>query len=114
MVDVFVTSGEELFVDTLAADPMWVEMGTGGVAAVKGDTANGTPVETRTSATISQPTASTLRYVGTIAATAARAIIEIGVFDASTVGIMIARSDIPVINLANGDSLEITYDLLVA
>ena len=114
MTDVFVTTGEELFVDTLAADPMWGAIGTDSTGAVKGNTALGTEVETRDSATISQPTASTLRYLATVAATATRLVREIGILDASTAGILIFRADIALITLESGDSLEMTVDLLVA
>lgn len=117
--DIFVTAGEELFVDildgTTAVPTYHGGMGTGGTTAVKGNTALETEVETRDVSTLSQPTASQMRFVSTIAATAARAILEIGVLSLITGGILIFRATLAAaINLANGDSLEATVTLTVA
>lgn len=117
--DIFVTDGEELFVDildgTTAVPTYHGAMGTGGTTAVKGDSAMETEVETRDPSTLSQPTASQMRFVSTIAAGAARAILEIGVLSLITGGILIFRATLgSAINLANGDSLEATVTLTVA
>ncbi len=118
MGDIFTQTGEELFADiidnTVAVPTYHGGMGTGAGAAAKGDTTLTTEVETRDVSTVSQPAADQLRWVSTIAATAARAIIEIGLFSLITGGIMFFRSDITVINLANGDSLESTVTFTLA
>ena len=80
--DIFVTDGEELFVDildgTTAVPTYHGGMGTGGTTAVKGTSALETEVETRAVSTLSQPTASKMRFVSTIAATASRSHLQLG------------------------------------
>lgn len=90
-------------------------IGTGGAGAVKGDTALGTEVETRAvnSAATVTGTGSSAKYSvqGTVSITATRALIEAGLFSASSAGVMFVRGDFSVINLINGDSIQITVTI---
>ena len=92
----------------------WHEMGTGGTAEAIGDTTLVTAVETRTDGTQTEGASVNIyRSVGTVTATATRAIVEHGLFDASTSGNLMDRSVFTVINLANGDGIQFTYELTV-
>lgn len=70
--------------------------------------------EARTSGTSSVVTTTTTndtyRVVGTLTATAARAIKEVGLFDAATGGNLFVRGTFNVINLEEGDSIQFTID----
>jgi hypothetical protein len=98
------------------AAPNFIAIGTGATTAARtaaaADTALSTQVETRATGTPSQVTTTgandTYQTVGTITATAARAVDEAGVFDAATAGNMFLSATFPVINLATGDSLQLT------
>ncbi len=90
------------------------EMGTGGTAEAIGDTALVTAVETRTNGTQAEgASANIYQSVGTVTATAPRAIVEHGLFDASTAGNLMDRSVFTVINLATNDAIQFTYELTV-
>ncbi len=113
MADIFTQTGEELFADiidgTTAAPTWYIDWGTGGVGAAKGDTALGAAGgEARVSATMSQPSADQNRFVATITSSGTKTIIECGIFNASTTGIMIQRSDFAGIALVSGDKIEFT------
>ena len=110
MADVFTQTGEELFTDDVEGARTWyIDWGTGGSGAVKGDTALGTPGgESRVSATMSQPSADINQFLATITASGSKTIIECGIFDAATTGIMIQRSDFAGIALTSGDKIEFT------
>lgn len=92
-----------------------IGVGTGGVAAAKGDTALGTEVETRAvnSAATVTGTGSAAKYSvqGTVSITAGRALIEAGLFSASSAGVMFVRGDFAAINLISGDSIQITITI---
>lgn len=89
-------------------------MGTGVVAEAIGDTALGTPVETRdTGSQVEGASTNIYRSVGTITATASRAITEHGLFNIITAGILMDRSVFTVINLATDDAIQFTYELTV-
>lgn len=92
----------------------WHEMGTGGTAEAVGDTALQTPVESRVSGSQASATVgnnATYTTVATIVATAPRAIVEHGLFSASTAGTLWDRSVFSVINLATNDAIQFTYVL---
>ncbi len=113
MADVFTQTGEELFADiidgTTGAPTWYIGQGTGTGGAVKGDTALGTEsAEARVSSTMSQPSADQNQFLSLITATGTRAITECGIFNASTTGIMIQRSDFTAINVDSGDKIEFT------
>lgn len=96
--------------------PKFIAIGTGATAAARtaaaADTALSTEAETRATGTESIVTVTVtndaFQVVGTITATAARAVDEAGTFDASTVGNIDVSATFAVINLANGDSLQLT------
>lgn len=90
-------------------------MGTTNTAESASDTALGAEVETRQTGTKSQPAANQIRSVGTITATATRAIVEHGLFDSTTVAgsTLWDRSVFSTINLSSGDSIQFTYTLTV-
>lgn len=86
-------------------------VGTGNTAEAVGDTTLVTEVETRTSGTQAENAANIYESVGTITATGARAIVEHGVFSASTAGTLLDRTVFSVVNLATNDSIQCTYRL---
>jgi hypothetical protein len=102
---------------TYTASPKFVAIGTGATGATRTaavtDTALSTEVESRTSGTESVVTGSvtgdTYQSVGTVTATGTRAVDESGLFDASSTGNMFTSATFPVVNLASGDSLQLTW-----
>jgi hypothetical protein len=105
----------------LAAAAFHLQWGTGSAAAASANAVTTTTTtEARVAATMSQQTTTvtndTLRAVGTITAAGARAITEVGLFDAAgsgsppTGGNMNIYGDFAVINLANGDSISFTVN----
>ncbi len=86
-------------------------VGTGNTAEAVGDTTLVTEVETRTSGTQAENAANIYESVGTITATGARAIVEHGVFSASSAGTLLDRTVFSVVNLATNDSIQCTYRL---
>lgn len=103
--------GEEYVTDLLDVQTLHIGMGTGVLSDVKGDTALTTEVESRVSTTNSQPASDQNQFLALVPATATRAIIEAGVFDAASVGNMILCGAFATINLANGDKIEFTFTL---
>ena len=90
-------------------------MGTGNTAESAADTALVTEVETRATGTQAEgSSANIFSTVGTITATAARAVVEHGIFSASSSGTLLDRSVFSTINLASGDSIQFTYQLTVS
>lgn len=67
-------------------------------------------VESRATGSVSSST-NVYTTIGTVTATASRAIVEHGIFSATTSGTLLDRSLFTVINLASGDSLQTTYSL---
>lgn len=110
MADIFTQDGEEVWADLIeAAAPWYIDWGTGGTTAVKGDSTLGAPGgEARVSAAMSQPLADQNQWLATITASGGKTIIEVGIFDAATNGNMIIRSDHAGITLALGDKIEYT------
>lgn len=53
------------------------------------------------------------RSVGTINYSASKAITEHGLFDAATAGTLMDRTVFSAINVANGDSIQFTYELTI-
>lgn len=92
--------------------------GTGGTAEAVGNTALVTELTTEYAVNSTRPTgsqteasAAVYRTVGTLTPDAAVAITEHGIFSADTAGTLLDRSLFSVLNIASGNSLEITYDL---
>lgn len=100
------------------AEPKFIAIGTGATTAARtaaaADTALSTEVETRATGTASTVTTTntndTYQTVGTITASASRAVDEAGTFDQSTLGgNMDVSATFAVVNLANGDSIQLTF-----
>lgn len=116
---VFTNKGRDIVTNRIigsGTEPKWIGIGTGATTAARtavvADTALSTEVETRAVGTSSRVTTSvtndTYQTLGTITATAGRAVDEAGTFDALTVGNMGISATFPVVNLLTGDSLQIT------
>lgn len=127
MASVFTNAGKAIVTAALhayASRPLYLQWGTGsGQGATSNALANTTgTTEARTTGTSSQQTTSvtndTYRVTGTITAAGARAITEVGVFDAAgsgsppTSGNMDIYGDFSVINLASADSIAFTVNLV--
>lgn len=106
----------------LTAASWWLQWGTGSAAAASANVVTTTTTtEARTAATMSQQTTTvtsdTMRATGTITAAGARAITEVGLFDAvgaaspPTGGNMDVYGDFSVINLATSDSIAFTINV---
>lgn len=95
----------------------FIELGTGTTAANATDTALETAITTgggaRAAATASRVTTTvtndTAQLLNTFNFTASFAITESGVLNATSAGTMLARQVFSVINVTNGDSLQITW-----
>lgn len=116
---VFTNSGRAIVTNRIISagtEPKWIGIGTGATVAARtaviADTALSTEVETRAVGTSSRVLTSvandTYQTVGTITATALRAVDEAGTFDALTVGNMGTSATFAVVTLQIGDSLQIT------
>lgn len=62
-------------------------------------------------ATVSQPLADKIRWVGTMTADAAKTITNAGLFNAVTGGTLIIHGDFAGKALAAGDKIEFTFEL---
>jgi hypothetical protein len=100
-----------------------VAIGTGNVGAAAGDTALNAEITTgggaRGAATVTNVTTTTTldteQWVRTFTFTAAFAIVEEGLFDNNTSGgVMLARQVFSAVNVANGDSLQVTHRVQVS
>jgi len=122
---VLTNKGAALFADrartspgTYTTSPKFIGIGTGGTTAAVTDTALTTEVETRASGTESTQTTTvtgdTYQTQGTVSITATRAIIESGIFDASTSGNMATSATFSAINLLSGDSIQLTWKVKIA
>lgn len=116
MADVYTQDGEELECDifdgTVSVPANWyVGWGTDGTTADKADSALGTEAaEARVAATLSQPSADVNRLVATITSESGQTITEVGVFSASTSGVLLIHSDFSGIAVGIGDAIEFTVD----
>lgn len=112
-----VTAANRLQTTPTRNAPKFIAMGTGATTAARtaavGDTALSTEVETRATGTESIVTVTNANDAyqtqGTITATTARAVDEAATFDASSTGNIDISATFAVINLANGDSLQLTF-----
>jgi hypothetical protein len=97
-------------------EPKYLGWGTGTTAFVHTQTALATPSsEARTAATTSTTTTTitndTYQAVGTITSTQTQTITELGQFDASSVGNMLARWVFTGIAVNNNDSIQFTTQI---
>jgi len=100
----------------------YIAIGTGTTAPAAGDTALQTEISTgggaRAAATATRVTTSvtndTAQLQVTFNFTASFAVTESGVFNAASAGTMLARQTFTAINVANGDSLQVTWKFQVS
>lgn len=81
------------------------------------DTALGTQLGTRATLNVAggTPSNNTITYAATFAAgVATGAVVEAGVFNASTLGTMLCRTTFPVINKGASDSLAVTWVVTIS
>ena len=115
MANVLANTGRAAITALLAASAQkYVAWGTGaGTSAATDTTLFTESAEARVAGTQSQVTTSvtndTYQVVGTITATATRAITNAGVFDASTAGNLYLKGDFATVNLSTGDSIQFTF-----
>lgn len=97
-------------------------LGTGNTAEAAGDTALQTelttqynPDSTRATGTTTEASATVYRTVATNTVDAPAAVVEHGILSQAATGggVLLDRSVFSVINLANGDSLQSTYDFTI-
>ncbi len=87
-------------------------IGTGNTAENVADTALVTEVESRATGTLAEgASANIFRTVGTVTTVSARAVVEHGIFSATSGGTLLDRSVFSVINTGASDSIEFTYEL---
>ena len=113
MADIYTDAGEDFTVDQLDAyGNFYVAWGTGAGTAAKTDTTLFTEAaESRVITTETQPASNQLQHVGTITSASGQTITNAGIFDASTSGNIILKSDFTGVVLANGDKIEFTFQL---
>jgi hypothetical protein len=100
----------------------YLAVGTNTTAAAAGDTALGTETTTnglaRAAATVTQQQTTTpndtLQLVKQWAASGAVAVTECGAFNAASSGIILGHQVFSVVNVANTDTLQITYKFVQA
>lgn len=121
MATVYTNAGKAITTNRLkggGTEPAYVAIGTGAGTAAATDTTLFTEVETRTLGTSTQQTTTvtsdTYQSVGTITATAARAVTNAGLFDAVTVGNLFMKGDFATVNLSTGDSIQLTCKVVFA
>lgn len=108
-----IISGRMFGATPTQAEPKWLEWGTGATAGSATSTGTSTPgAEARVAGTSSQVTVTntndTHQVVGTITATSAKTVTNVGLFDASTAGVLYAIFDGLSVALAIGDAIQFT------
>ncbi len=119
MATVLSNLGEQYVCDFLSAVTsnvaQFIGWGTGAGTALKGDTALDTEgSETRATGTQSTDgTGATAKFqvVGTITSTSTQTIVNAGLFDASTTGVLVLHGDFTGVALVSGDKIEFTFTL---
>lgn len=121
MATVYTNAGKAVTTNRIkgaGTEPNFVAIGTGAGTAAAADTTLFTEVETRATGTSTQQTTTvtndTYQVVGTITATAARAVTNAGLFDASTAGNLFMKGDFATVNLAINDSIQLTCKVAFA
>jgi hypothetical protein len=114
-----VTAGKNHIADRLSSSPTgaamgWMAIGTGSTAAAAGDTALGTEIDRNATTSITD-SANVVTYVGNWAAGDGTnsAITEAGIFNAVSVGTLLARAVFTAINKGASDTLAITWTVTV-
>lgn len=112
---ILTTVGKQWVVDamrgTVATTQQYVGWGTGSAAEAVGNTALTTPAaEARVAGAITSPSAALHRVIATITSASGQTISEVGLFDASTSGVMMIRAIFTGIVLTTGESIQFTID----
>jgi hypothetical protein len=114
-----VDAGKAHIADRLSTTPTgaamgWMAVGTGAVAPAAANTALGTELDRNATTSITD-SANVVTYVGNWAAGDATnsAITEAGIFNAVSVGTMLARATFTAINKGASDTLAITWTVTV-
>jgi hypothetical protein len=98
--------------DSTWGDFKYHDSGEGGTGENITDTdIETTDGESRVAGTQTEDDADDYQSVGTISYTSTKAIVEHGLFNASTAGILMDRTVFSAINVGNGDSIQFTYTL---
>lgn len=118
LATVLTTVGKAWIVDkldeTLQTTADYIGWGTGAGTAAVGDTTLFTEAaESRVTATRSQPSADTVRWVGTLTSASGQTITNAGNFTASTSGTLIVHGDFTGIALSTGDQIQFTINLQI-
>jgi hypothetical protein len=114
-----VTAGKGFIASRMAAASAsvmgWIAVGTDSTAAAVGNTALGTEIA-RVATTVSGGTVSTntVTYVSTFpAGTGTGALVEAGIFNASSAGTLLSRTVFSVVNKGSADEMTITWVITV-
>ena len=114
-----VTAGKGFIASRMAAASAsvmgWIAVGTDSTAAAVGNTALGTELA-RVATTVSGGTVSTntVTYVSTFpAGTGTGALVEAGIFNASSAGTLLSRTVFSVVNKGAADEMTITWVITV-
>lgn len=100
---------------TVAFD--YIGIGTSGLAAAATQTTLGSEqvrVATTSSQTTTTTTDDTATFIGSFGVSGTHAIVEAGIFNATSAGSMLARTTFTAINVVSGDSINATWDVTVA
>lgn len=119
MATVLTNAGKDILTNRIkgaGTEPVFVAWGTGaGTAAITDTTLFTESAEARTSGTSTRQTTTTTndtyQVIGTITATATRAITNAGLLDASSAGNLFVKGDFATINLVTNDSIQFTIKL---
>lgn len=116
MATVFTTVGKAWAIDkldeTVQTTADFIGWGTGAGTAAVGDTTLFTEAaEARVTATRTQPSADTIRWVGQLTSLSGQTITNAGNFTALTVGTLIVKGDFTGVVLLTGDQIQFTINL---
>ena len=112
MANIYTQDGEEAVVDLIDTDTWHIGWGTGAGTAAKGDTTLFTEAaESRVQTTDSQPSADINQFLAEITSASGQTITNAGVFDATSGGNLLLKSDFTGVVLASGDKIEFTFTL---
>ena len=122
MATVLTSTGEQALADItrglILTYPSWIGSGTGAGTTCKGSTGLFTETcDARSTGTLSSPTASKLRNVGTVSYGASKTVTNAGELVTSSTGNqcgLVVHGDFTGIGVANGDSIQFTIDLTCA
>jgi len=101
--------------DTTLAAMTHMAVGSGTTNPAAGDTALETQLGSRVGLTSTTVTANAIEYVATFGAgVGTGAVTEAGIFNASTSGTMLCRTEFAVINKGSADSMTITWTVTIS